>query len=94
VRLWLVMFYVYCLQSKKDPEEFYFGFTSDLKNRLKEHNSGHNFSTKKYMPWKLIYYEACLIESDAIRREKYLKTSMGRRMFKKRIKDYLKEVVS
>jgi putative endonuclease len=88
------MFYVYCLQSKKDPEEFYFGFTSDLKNRLEKHNSGHNFSTKRYAPWKLIYYEACITESDARRREKYLKTNIGRRMFKKRIKDYLKEVVS
>jgi len=86
------MFYVYCLQSEKDPKKFYFGFTDDLKNRLKEHNSGHNFSTKRYLPWKLIYYEACLLESDARRREKYLKTSIGRRMFKRRIKDYIKVV--
>lgn len=86
------MFYVYCLQSEKDTEKFYFGFTSDLKNRFKEHNSGHNFSTKKNKPWKLIYYEACLLESDARRREKYLKTNIGRRMFKKRIKDYIKVV--
>jgi putative endonuclease len=87
------MFYIYCLQSQKEKEELYFGFTKDLKNRLKEHNSGHNFSTKRYMPWKLIYYEACLSESDARRREKYLKTSTGRRMLKRRIKDYLKKVV-
>jgi putative endonuclease len=86
------MFYIYCLQSEKDSEELYFGFTGDLKSRLKEHNSGHNFSTKKFKPWKIIYYEACLLESDARRREKYLKTSIGRRMFKKRIKDYLKVV--
>ncbi len=86
------MFYTYCLQSEKDSEELYFGFTSDLKSRLKEHNSGHNFSTKRFKPWKIIYYEACLLESDARRREKYLKTSIGRRMFKKRIKDYLKVV--
>lgn len=84
------MFYVYCLQSAKDKEELYFGFTSDLKKRLREHNSGDNISTKRYMPWILIYYEACLTESDAHRREHYLKTNMGRRMFKRRIKDYLK----
>jgi putative endonuclease len=41
------------------------------------------------MPWKVIYYEACLSEIDAYRREKYLKTSTGRRMFTRRIKDYL-----
>jgi len=86
------MFYTYCLQSEKDNDELYFGFTNDLKNRLKEHNSGHNFSTKRCLPWKLIYYEACLSESDARRREKYLKTNMGRRMFKRRVKDYIKVV--
>lgn len=92
VRLWLIMFYVYCLQSEKEKEELYFGFSNNLKARLGEHNSGHNFSTKRYMPWKLIYYEACLLESDARRRERYLKTNIGRRMFKKRLKDYMKVV--
>lgn len=82
------MFYIYCLQSQQDKEELYFGFTTDLKNRLKEHNSGRSPSTKRYMPWTLIYYEACLLGSDARRREKYLKTSMGRRMMKKRLKDH------
>lgn len=84
------MFYVYCLKSE-NFDEFYFGYTRDLKRRLKEHNQKLNFSTKKYAPWKLIYYEACLNENDAKRREKYLKTSQGRRMFRKRIKDYLYE---
>lgn len=83
------MFYIYCLQSKKVKEELYFGYTKDLKRRLVEHNSGRNISTKRYLPWQLIYYEACLLESDAKRRERYLKTNMGRRMFKRRVKDYL-----
>jgi len=82
------MFYVYVLQSEKNGE-LYTGFTSDLKHRLSEHNQGLNFSTKRYMPWKLIYYEACLKESDARRREKYLKTTQGGRLLKRRIKDYL-----
>lgn len=81
------MFYVYCLESK-NFEELYFGYTTDLKRRLKEHNQGLNFSTKKYKPWALIYYEACLNEKDAKRREKYLKTSQGRRMLKARLKEY------
>ncbi len=82
------MFYVYILQSKKN-DELYMGFTSDLKKRLKEHNQGLNFSTKRYLPWELIYYEACLEESDARRREKYLKTTQGGRLIKRRIKDYM-----
>lgn len=82
------MFYTYILQSKKN-NELYIGYTSDLKKRIIEHNQGLNFSTKRYMPWGLIYYEACKEESDAKRREKYLKTTQGNRLIKRRIKDYL-----
>jgi len=81
------MFYVYVLESSKN-KSLYFGYTSDLKKRLKEHNSGENFSTKPYRPWNLIYYEACLEKEDATRREKYLKTTQGKKMFKLRLKKY------
>lgn len=84
------MLYIYCLESEK-CDELYFGFTKDLKRRLKEHNQKLNFSTKRCAPWKLIYYEACLNEKDAKRREKYLKTNQGRRMFKVRLKEYFYE---
>ena len=82
------MFYAYVLQSKKN-KEIYIGFTSDLKRRIVEHNQGLNFSTKRYMPWDIIYYEACKEETDAKRREKYLKTTQGGRLIKRRIKDFL-----
>ena len=68
--------------------ELYTGFTSDLKKRLQEHNQGLNFSTKRYMTWKVIYYEACIDKDDAIRREGYLKTSQGIRLIKRRLKEY------
>ncbi len=82
------MFYVYCLESI-EYGELYFGYINDLKRRFKEHNQKLNFSTKRYAPWKVIYYEACLNEKDAKRREKYLKTSQGRRMFRKRVREYI-----
>ena len=82
------MFYVYILQSSKQGN-LYIGYTSDLKKRIKEHNLGLNFSTKRYMPWEIIYYEDCKEETDARRREKYLKTTQGYRLIKRRIKDYL-----
>ncbi|OGI70662.1 hypothetical protein A3A09_01780 [Candidatus Nomurabacteria bacterium RIFCSPLOWO2_01_FULL_42_20] len=82
------MFYTYVLQSKMN-NQLYIGYTADLKRRLSEHNQGLNFSTKRYMPWQLIYYEASVEESDAKRREKYLKTTQGGRLLKRRIKDYL-----
>lgn len=82
------MFYLYILQSLKD-NNFYTGTTSDLKRRFKEHNSGKNFSTAPRRPFKLIYYEAYLLKSDAEAREKYLKTSMGRRVIRKQLAIYL-----
>ena len=68
---------------------FYVGYTKDLKFRLKEHNSGKVKSTKNRRPFKLVYYEACLKQQDATHREKYLKTSWGKRYIKSRLKNYL-----
>jgi putative endonuclease len=81
------MFYVYVLTSAMDGG-FYIGCTKDLKKRLKAHDSGQVESTKKRLPMKLLYYEACLDEKDAFHREKYLKTTYGRRYLKHRLKGY------
>jgi len=83
----MIMFYNYVLQSIKN-KKLYVGYTTDLRKRLKEHNQGLNQSTKPCHPWILIYYEACLNERDAKRREKYLKTTQGQRLLKRRLKDY------
>ena len=80
------MFYVYIIESAGN--DTYVGYTNDLKERLEEHNQGLNFSTKNKLPWKLIYYEACVRADDARRREKYLKTTQGRRMLRLRLKEY------
>ncbi|MBW1753873.1 MAG: GIY-YIG nuclease family protein [Deltaproteobacteria bacterium] len=82
------MYYTYVLQSEKDSG-FYIGFTKDLKLRFEEHSKGRVDSTKSRRPLKLIYYEACLIQEDATRREKYLKTYNGKRFLHKRLKSYL-----
>ena len=84
------MFYTYVLISKKDKES-YIGFTKDLKKRLYEHQKGLVVSTAQRRPLKLIYYEACLNENDAITREKYFKTGFGRRFLRNRIKAYIDE---
>jgi putative endonuclease len=64
----------YVLRSKLDGK-FYTGYTSDLEKRLNEHNSGKVYSTKRRVPFELVYYELCINKDDAIHREKYLKTS-------------------
>lgn len=82
------MYYVYVLQSLKD-NYFYVGYTDDLKIRIKEHNNGRVVSTKDRRPLKLVYYEVCLNQQDATKREKYLKTSWGKRYIKNRLRNYL-----
>ena len=57
--------------------------------RLKEHILGKVDCTKNRRPLKLVYYEMCLSQKDATHREKYLKTSWGKRYIKNRIKNYL-----
>ncbi len=81
-----MFYYVYVLENRKNG--LYIGFTNDLRNRIKEHNLGLNFSTKKEGPWSLIHYEAYLNRKDATRREKYLKTSQGSRLLKRMLKEY------
>lgn len=68
---------------------FYVGYTKDIENRVFYHNSGKVTSTKNRRPLILIYYELCLNQKDATHREKYLKTSWGKRYIKTRLKNYL-----
>lgn len=82
------MYYTYVLKSDVD-NGFYVGYTKDLKLRFDQHNKGYVESTKKRRPFKLIYYEACLNQQDALHREKYLKTYHGKQFLHKRIKSYL-----
>jgi putative endonuclease len=85
------MNYVYVLLSGKDGK-FYTGSTKDLKRRINEHNSGRVDSTKERLPMKLIYYEACIDEIDARARETYLKSGMGKRYIRNRLKNYLRDL--
>lgn len=69
--------------------QLYTGFTGDLRKRVMEHNDGKVMSTKNRLPFELIYYEGCLNEQDARAREKYLKSGMGKRYLKNRMKRFL-----
>jgi len=73
-----VFFYVYVLESLKDYKR-YIGYTNNLKRRLEEHKKGLTSVTKFRLPFQLVYFEGCLNEQDAKRRERYLKTTQGRR---------------
>lgn len=82
------MCYVYVLRSTVD-EKFYIGFTADLTSRIYRHNSGYVSSTKARRPLELIFYEAYINKYDAIRREKYLKSSKGKTTLATMLRDYL-----
>ena len=81
-------FYVYVLLSEKD-NQFYTGYTSNLRERLKLHEEGKVISTKNRLPMKLIYFEGCLNQQDATRREKYLKSGNGKIYLRNRLNKFL-----
>jgi len=80
--------YVYVLRSVRD-NQFYVGFTRNLPRRLEAHNEGLIASTKKRVPFELVYWEGCLDQADATQREKYLKSAWGKRYIKNRLRNYL-----
>lgn len=82
------MYYVYVLRSLKD-KQFYSGSTRDLAVRFADHASGRVISTKGRRPLKLIYYEACVLKEDTLRRERYFKTWHGKQYLYNRLKSYL-----
>jgi putative endonuclease len=61
------------------------GRTDNLNKRLTEHNSGKTKSTKGYIPWSLVYFEAFATREESILREKYFKSGIGREFLKDKL---------
>src|SRR5256885_14924924 len=80
------MAFTYILQSEVDPERFYTGLTSNLRERLKRHNDGSVPHTSKWRPWNLKTYIAMSDRQRAAELEKYLKSHSGRAFVKKHCK--------
>ena len=71
-------FVVYILYSEKFNKN-YTGFTSNLIERFKSHNSHETKGyTIKFRPWTVIHVEFFCSKAEAIKREKYLKSGVGR----------------
>lgn len=75
------MYFVYILKSSKDSRT-YVGYTSNLEERLKRHNSGQVIATKHRLPLKLLFSEKFETEQEAKKRERYWKNGGGRRKLK------------
>ena len=78
-------YYIYILKSSTTGK-LYTGSTQNLEARLKAHNDGLSPYTKGRGPWELMYSEEYPTRSEAMKREKFLKTGKGR--------DFLKEILS
>lgn len=84
----MAFWYAYVLQSAKDGC-FYIGSTNNIKRRIAEHQQGKNISTAKRLPVELIYFEGHRSKEDAIRREKYFKTTKGKVTLRQILRAYL-----
>jgi putative endonuclease len=79
------MFFVYVLNSLT-RNYIYVGLTDNIDRRINEHNKGYNKTTKPYIPFKLIHTEPFTTRIEARKREKYLKTGIG--------KEYLRNILN
>ena len=75
------MYYAYFIKSIAH-DYFYKGHCADVDKRLKQHNSGSTVSIRPYLPFQIVYTEVFETEAEAIAREKYFKSSAGRRFLK------------
>ena len=83
--------YVYVLRSAQD-KNFYIGSTNKLERRVKQHQRGENISTAKRLPVELLYFEGHASKDDALRREKYFKTTKGKVTVRQVLRDALKSI--
>ena len=80
----LYMYFSYVLQSQK-KNIFYYGSTEDLNKRIQMHNEGLVKFTSKYTLWKIVLFEEFKTRAEAVRREKWYKTGVGREWIKKQL---------
>ncbi len=86
------MYFVYIIKSEI-TNKYYIGCTSNLEKRFEQHNKGENYSTKKYVPWKLICYSIFLEQKEAFNYEKKVKSYKGGNAFKRIINKQTKDWV-
>ena len=76
------VYFAYIIRSI-NHDYFYKGHCKDLQKRLAQHNSGMTVSIRPYIPFEIVYFEEFETEAEAVKREKYFKTSRGREFLRK-----------
>ena len=84
-------YFVYILYSKKDYK-LYVGCTSNLENRIKEHNSKKVITTKNRIPLDIIHFEKYQDKTVAFNRERFLKSLWSGKFKRKILKEYLNKI--
>jgi putative endonuclease len=79
------MYYVYLIKSLSTTRQRYVGITTNLEQRLREHNAGKSVHTSKFKPWKLTTYVAFTDGAKAEAFEGYLKSGSGHAFARKRL---------
>ena len=79
------MYYVYLIKSLSTTRQRYVGITTNLEQRLREHNAGKSVHTSKFKPWKLTTYVAFTDGAKAEAFERYLKSGSGHDFARKRL---------
>ncbi len=74
-------YFVYILESETNGKR-YTGFTEDVEERLKRHNSGKVKSTAPNRPYKVLYIEKFEEVDSAKKRELELKKKKGGGIYK------------
>ena len=75
-------YYIYLLESESDGV-WYVGLSQNPEERSRQHNRGKSKFTKGHMPWVLLYEEKVGDLKSARLKEKYYKSSAGKRRLKK-----------
>jgi len=79
------VYYVYLIESASAQGERYLGMTTDLNERLQEHNAGKSSHTSKFKPWKVTAYVAFTDRAKAEAFERCLKSGSGHAFARKRL---------
>lgn len=86
-----LLYCVYVLISLKD-KNFYISYTTNLHQRLTSHMNGNSLSTEFRRPFKLLFCEYFLSKHDAARRERYFKTTVGKKFLKITLRETLNKI--
>lgn len=85
------MYCVYAISSLS-RSYIYVGLTHDLNQRISQHNSGSNKTTRPYIPFELIHFESFATRAEARKREKYLKSGVGKEFLKALLRNKIQHI--